>query len=297
MGLTEDHKALNIVADASKLWRSVNVNTYNQQDVDTFFDAMPIAQVASIWSALQRLTLHGENKAVWAAQRYFEHLPDLKPQRALDLVTEVLTSEQDKPTVMQLNYRFMPTLVEKHGEEVIDRIEAEANQNSRFRWLLGGILYWRPSPDIKDRIEAIAEVELWKADKKAHKTPSVPLDYEKMSLPELARAWVEQRSKCKQDIDKNFFAMMHYESEILKRDPDMMIDLILEILKIETNPNVLGLLAAGPLEDVIGMNTIDRIEREAYADPRFRHFLGRGCYDDESEELKARLDALIGENN
>jgi hypothetical protein len=43
------------------------------------------------------------------------------------------------------------------------------------------------------------------------------------------------------------------------------------------------------------METIDRIEREAHADKRFHHLLGGVWYYRASDELKARLDALVGD--
>ena len=116
-----------------------------------------------------------------------------------------------------------------------------------------------------------------------------------MSVPELARAWVEQYSKSDRDRDDNFFAMMDYERDLREEDPDKAIDLIVEILKIETNPVLLSLLAAGALEDVISMETIDRIEREAATDKRFHDLLGGVWYYRARDELKARLNALIGD--
>ena len=175
---------------------------------------------------------------------------------------------------MQLNDKFMMSLMYAHGESVIDRIEAEAKDNARLRWLLGGILFG-PNEPLKQRILAIADLEGWKADDIARRTPKQPLDCEAMTLPELARAWVEQHSKSDRDRDDNFFAMMDYESELRGEDPDKAIDLIVAILEIETNPALLSLLAAGPLEDVISMETIDRIEREAQANERFRRSFGR----------------------
>jgi CRISPR/Cas system-associated protein Cas7 (RAMP superfamily) len=53
--------------------------------------------------------------------------------------------------------------------------------------------------------------------------------------------------------------------------------LILAILNIETNEGLLALLAAGLLEDVIGMEVID----------------GVWC-SNENEHLKARLNAIVG---
>ncbi|WP_247518522.1 DUF6869 domain-containing protein [Bradyrhizobium sp. 190] len=84
-----------------------------------------------------------------------------------------------------------------------------------------------------------------------------------------ALAWVEQYSKSERDRDDNFFAMMGYERDLREEYPDRAIDLIVEILKIEANPVMLSLLAAGPLDDVISMETIDRIEREAAINKRF----------------------------
>ena len=59
---------------------------------------------------------------------------------------------------------------------------------------------------------------------------------------------------------------------------------------------MLSLLAAGPLEDVISMETIDRIEREASVIKRFHDLLGGVWYYRAPDELKARLDALVGQN-
>jgi hypothetical protein len=117
-----------------------------------------------------------------------------------------------------------------------------------------------------------------------------------MSVPELACAWVAQYSKSDRDRDDNFFVMMDYERDMREENADKAIDLIVEILKIETNPVLLSLLSAGPLEDVISMETIDRIEREASVNKRFHDLLGGVWYYRASDELKARLDALVGDS-
>ena len=54
------------------------------------------------------------------------------------------------------------------------------------------------------------------------------------------------------------------------------------------------MLAAGLLEDVIDMPVIDRIEREAAADPRFLALLRGVWYSRKPDEVKARLDAILG---
>jgi hypothetical protein len=285
VGSTEDADVLALIVAAPELG--------TPDDTDVFLDAMPIPDLASLWGVLQRLSRRDQTSGAWAAKMYFDHLPHGKPDRALDLALEVLRSESDKPTVMQLNDKFMQSLIYAHGAEVIDRIEREAEDNARLRWLLGGI-HFGPDEPFKDRIEAIADCRGWRTDAIARRTPQHPLDCEAMSVEALAHAWIAQYSKSDRDRDDNFFAMMDYERELREEDPDKAIDLIIEILKIETNPALLSLLAAGPLEDVISMATIDRIEREALVCKRFHDLLGGVWYYRASDELKARLDALVG---
>jgi hypothetical protein len=262
-------------------------------ETESFLDCRPLGELASMWSALQRVSRRDQAGSIWVIKLYFDHLPHRRPQAALDLVLEVLRSETDKPTVMQLNDKFLLALLYTHGDEVIARVEHEAKYNERLRWLLGGVQFGDGEP-LTRRIAEIADIEAWHADHLAQRTPREPLDCAKMSLAELARAWVEQYSRSDRDQDDNLFAIMVFERDLREEDPDRMIDLILEILSIETNPVLLSVLVAGPLEDVISPRTIDRIEREAHANKRFHDLLGGVWYYRASDELKTRLDALVG---
>ena len=130
MGSTEDAYMLAVIAAAPEL--------ATPDDTEVLLDAMPISELASMWGAVQRLSRRDRTGAAWSAILYFDHLPHKRPDRALDLALEVLRSEPDKPTVMQLNDKFMLSLLYAHGAAVIGRIEAEAKQNAGLRWLLGG---------------------------------------------------------------------------------------------------------------------------------------------------------------
>jgi hypothetical protein len=264
-------------------------------EANALFDALPMSQLAAMWCALQRVSRRDQTGSVWASKVYFDHLPSDQPDRALDLALEVLATEQDKPTVMLLNDKLMLSLMFTHGADMIDRVEAAARDNAKLRWLLGGIQFGT-GKSFERRIDAIADRAAWEIDDAARHRPQQPLACEAMSVPQLARAWVEQYSKSDRDRDDNFFTLMDFERDLREDDPDRAIDLIVEVLKIETNPVLLSMLAAGPLEDVISMRTIDRIEREAGADARFRDLLGGVWYFRAGDELKARLDALIGDN-
>jgi hypothetical protein len=257
------------------------------------FDALPMAELAPVWCALQRLSTRDLTDGTWMVSSYFDHLPHDDPERAFELVLEVLRSETDKSVRMQLNRRIMTVLVYPHGPRMIERIEAEARGNASLRWLLGGVHWWGPDEAIKARVKAVADIEGWDADKEAHERPEHPIDCEAMSLPELARAWVEQHSKAEKDQDQNWHTLYDYETELVSDDPDKAIDWILEILKIEDNPMMISVLAAGMLENVTGMHTIDRIEHEAAANPRFLHLLGGVWYNTAPEPLKARLDTIL----
>lgn len=265
------------------------------EDANALFDALPIPELAMMWCALQRVSRRDQTGSVWAAKVYFDHLPSDRPDRAFGLVLAVLASEQDKATVMLLNDKLMLSLMFTHGAEMIDLVEVAARDNEKLRWLLGGVHFGSGKP-FERRIEAIADRAAWAYDDAARHRPQHPLECEAMSTPQLARAWIEQYSKSDRDRDDNFFVLMDFERDLREEDPERAIDLILEILRAETNPVLLSMLAAGPLEDVISMKTIDRIEREAAANTRFRDLLGGVWYFRAPDELKARLDALIGDN-
>ncbi|MFB6447147.1 DUF6869 domain-containing protein [Bradyrhizobium tunisiense] len=287
MRTTDDTALLEVIVAAPQL--------LTPDETEAFLDPMPISELASMWCALQRVSRRDQAGSVWALKLYFDHLPHRRPQQALDLVLEVLKTEADKPTVMQLNDKFLLSLLYAHGEAVIERIEHEAMQNDRLRWLLGGV-HVAPDDPLMSRLAEHADSEAWQADHLAQRTPREPLDCASLSTAALARAWVEQYSKSDRDQDDNLFAIMDFERDLREEDPDGLIDLVLEVLKIEANPVLLSLLAAGPLEDVINAATIDRIEREARVNERFRDLLGGIWYYRAPDELKARLDALIGES-
>jgi hypothetical protein len=286
MGPTDNATLLETIAAAPQL--------RTPDETEAFLDSLPLGELASMWCALQRVSRRDQAGSIWAIKLYFDHLPHRRPQSALDLVLEVLKTETDKPTVMQLDDKFLPALLYAHGDEVIARIEHEAGHNDRLRWLLGGVQFGAGEP-LMPRIAKIADGGAWQADYRAQRAPREPLDCAKMTLDELARAWVEQYSRSDRDRDDNLFAIMDFERDLREDDPDRMIDLILEILKIESNPVMLSLLAAGPLEDVISMSTIDRIEREARANKRFHDLLGGVWYYRACDELKTRLDALVSD--
>jgi hypothetical protein len=85
-------------------------------EIQAILDAMPIAELASMWGALQRPGRRDQTGAAWSAILYFNRLPHKQPDRALDLVLEVLRSEPDKR-----NDKFMRSLLYAYGLAAIGR--------------------------------------------------------------------------------------------------------------------------------------------------------------------------------
>jgi hypothetical protein len=239
--------------------------------------------------------LRDETEGTWAATLYFDHLPHEAPERAFELVRTVLASETDRSVLTQLNDKLMIALINAHGLHFAGRIEAEAKADARFSWLLGGAYAWTSDEALKARLAAVADAAGWDEYDKFRSAPAQEINYAALTTQELARAWVEQRIKPEKDYDDNWYALGDYQRELLDNDPDRVIDLILEILNIESNPNVLSLLATGLLEDVVGADAIERIECEAAANARFRDLLG-GVWYAKRDEIKTRLDAIVQGN-
>ena len=259
------------------------------------YDAMSIDQLAEIWRALQHVGLRDQTEGTWDSTLYFDALPHNEPERALDLILAVLRTEQDQLVLMQLGDKLTTSLIHAHAGTLIDRLEREVKGNPKLRWLLGGAYWWAPSEPLKARLERIADIESWRADRDASQALSESIDFASLSPAELAQVWIQESGKPQKDQNDLWSELRDYEREISNNEPDRMLDMILEVLKVETNERMLGYLAAGPLEDVIGMNTIDRVEREAAANERFQRLLGGVWYYRAPDELKARLDAIIKE--
>jgi len=109
------------------------------------------------------------------------------------------------------------------------------------------------------------------------------------------REWVDgyiaaQNSQSAKNDDENHWAIQKF-FDLEMDHPDLCWKAILNILHREPDEAVLGILAAGPLEDLIhyhGDRFIDEIELEARQNPAFRHLLG-GVWESSSPEIWNRI--------
>jgi hypothetical protein len=257
------------------------------------FDAMPMAELADTWRALQQVGLRDKTDGTWATFHYFDSLPHQQPDRALDLILEILKRETDTAVLIQLGDKFTPALMIAHGATLIDRLEREAVDNPRLRWLLGSVIWWTEDDALEQRLSAISDKDGWWATHETHEQRNPKIDFARLSPAEIAQVWIAQNGCAEKDRDRNWSALRDYESDLRGEDPERALAIILEVLKAEPNQNMLGYLAAGPLEDLITLDTIDMIEVEAERNERFRWLLGGVWYYTAPDELKARLDAII----
>lgn len=259
----------------------------------TLLDAMPPAELADIWRALQQVGLRDKTEGTWATFHYFDTLPHQQPERALDLIREILKRETDTAVLMQLGEKFVPSLMITHGAGLIERLEHDVADDPQLRWLLGSVYWWTEDAALEARLVAIADRTAWRADREAQDERNPLIDFERLAPAEIAPIWIRQNGCADKDRDQNWSTLRDYESDLRAEDPERALAIILEVLKIETNPNMLSYLAAGPLEDLITLETIDMIEAEAKNNERFRWLLGGVWYYTAPDELKARLDAIV----
>jgi hypothetical protein len=95
--------------------------------------------------------------------------------------------------------------------------------------------------------------------------------------------------------DPLFWSVLKF-MDLNDEDPELCWRAILEILQRKPRDKVLGVLAAGPLEDLIeyhGPDFIEKIEREAIANPALKHLLG-GVWQSSTPGIWARIEAIRG---
>ena len=94
------------------------------------------------------------------------------------------------------------------------------------------------------------------------------------------------------DSDPRFASLMEFD-RLAYESPETAWELILDVLNRDQSEHIVGMLAAGPLEDLIeyhGPQFIERIETTARKDPAFRHALG-GVWESNSPEIWARVES------
>ena len=116
-------------------------------------------------------------------------------------------------------------------------------------------------------------------------------------LDKMVTAWIvaQQAKRGSPESETNWWAVSEVIHQALEGDGDLLWEFILEVYKRDLPDNIIGLLAAGPLEDLLasrGAEFIDRIEERARKDPKFNYLLGGVWRNSMTHEVWERVQAI-----
>jgi len=95
------------------------------------------------------------------------------------------------------------------------------------------------------------------------------------------------------DNDPLFWSVLMF-IDLIDEAPELCWRAILAILRCKPNDEALGMLAAGPMEDLIryhGIEYIEKIEVEAQSNPDLKHLLG-GVWRSSTHAVWQRIEAI-----
>ena len=119
----------------------------------------------------------------------------------------------------------------------------------------------------------------------------------KAELDKIVTAWIaaEQAKRGSPEHDTNWWAVSEVLDWALEGDGDLLWEFILEVYKRDLTDKAIGVLAAGPLEDLLakrGADFIDRIEELARKDPKFNYVLGGVWRNSMTDDVWQRVQAI-----
>jgi hypothetical protein len=146
------------------------------------------------------------------------------------------------------------------------------------------------------RITVPGLVRAWREDRPP---APPPWDFASIPLEEIGAARVEMacRSDLERERDGTWHATFDLQYELTCNDSLGALELVTAILRMEDNSVVLGLLAAGMLEDLIPKEDgpgVDAVVAAAARDPKLREIFGGLWFYDTNPEIPARLQEARG---
>jgi hypothetical protein len=123
----------------------------------------------------------------------------------------------------------------------------------------------------------------------------MPLD--NGEIRSLSEAWMEYQLHSRERVSEATFWAWQRLDDLVRCEPEEAWKVIEAIRQANGSDRILGILAAGPLEDLLakhGDQFIDRVETLARRDKQFRKLLGAVWRNAISEKVWLRIRAVAG---
>lgn len=271
------------------------------EEVSARIEALPMTDWVHGWREVCRTKFSDRTPGVDAFKSHFDSLSHEDPERGVAFLEAALQHETDDEVLLLLaKSKVLGQLLVFRAETATPLLQALALRQPRLRLLMGGEA---PSieggmvedADLKRRLLAICDEPAYRAwEDKVWAAKPEPIEFASLSIPELAAKWVEIKSRSDVEIerDDHWYDLMDYQNDLTGADPMRALELVKAILEIEDNPNMLGVLSAGMLEDLIPARdgpVVDAVVAEAARNPQFQDLLCGVWFSGLSSEVAARL--------
>jgi hypothetical protein len=246
---------------------------------------LSLADLVRGWREVGTVGLREQTPGTHCFDMYFDRLGQDDPDRALAFVEAEVASEPDDALVaLVAEGKLLPQLLHSNGARVIGPLETSAARLPRLRWLLGAIAWTFRGGMVNDvgiarRLCMLADEPGYKAWEAKYKAGHDTIRFAALPLREVVRLWVAitAYSPLERKRDDNACALFDFQWHLARDEPERALALVREIVRIEEHPALLGVLAAGLMEDLVvahGPSIIDAVEAEARSNWRFRQVLG-----------------------
>lgn len=270
------------------------------EEIAERIDALPLTDWVRAWREVCTTRFRDRTPGVYAFVTHFDQLSHDDPKRGVAFIEAALREETDDEVLMLLaKGKPLGQLLVFHASTATPLLQELAMREPRLRWLMGREAASMANGMVEDkglahRLLPICDERAYRAWKKKMHPKTEPIDFESLPLAGLAVKWVEVMSRSDLEIerDRDWYNLFDYQHELTSTEPLKALDLVKAVLEIEDNPNLLGSLSAGMLEDLIPGEdgpVVDAVVAEAARNPNFQDLLCGVWFDGLSPEVVARL--------
>jgi len=263
-------------------------------------EALPMTGWVRAWREVCTTKFRDRTPGTYAFVTHFDRLSHDEPERGVAFIEQALRDEPDDEVINLIaKGKLLGQLLVFHAARAAPLLQELALRQPRTRWLLGREARAIENGMVEDealarRLLAICDAPRYRAWKEAVHPKVEAIDFESLPLSELASKWVDimSRSEIEIERDDHWYDLYDYQHTLTGSQPMKALALVKAVLEIEDNPNLLGSLSAGMLEDLIPHDNgpvVDAVVAEAARDPQFQDLLCGVRFEGLSPEVVARL--------